>query len=104
MKITGYCSKEKEKEKEEVSPPISEQEHTAPADVFFSKLEASLPPVFSRELAAKHLGGILTAKTLNNIDYRGEGPETRVRIGKKVGYEKETFVRWLRQYRVNENT
>ena len=70
-----------------------------PAELFFSRLESFLPPVFTREEAARHMGGLLSAKTLNNIDYRGEGPEVRVRVGKKVGYERETFVQWLRQYR-----
>lgn len=70
-----------------------------PTEFFFSRLESSLPPVFTREEAARHMGGLLSAKTLNNIDYRGEGPEVRVRVGKKVGYERETFVHWLRQYR-----
>lgn len=73
-----------------------------PAELFFSRLESSLPPVFTREEAARHMGGLLSAKTLNNIDYRGEGPEVRVRVGKKVGYERETFVQWLRQYRSHE--
>lgn len=73
-----------------------------PAELFFTRLESSLPPVFTREEAARHMGGLLSAKTLNNIDYRGEGPEVRVRVGKKVGYERETFVQWLRQYRNTE--
>ena len=67
-------------------------------DIFFTNLKSALPPVFTREEAAKHLGGLLSAKTLNNIDYKGEGPEVRVRVGKKIGYGSETFVRWLREY------
>ena len=67
-------------------------------EIFFTKLESALPPVFTREEAARHLGGLLSAKTLNKIDYKGEGPEVRVRVGKKIGYERETFVQWLRQY------
>lgn len=67
-------------------------------DIFFTNLKSALPPVFTREEAARHLGGLLSAKTLNNIDYKGEGPEVRVRVGKKIGYERETFVQWLRQY------
>ena len=66
--------------------------------IFFTNLKSALPSVFTREEAAKHLGGLLSAKTLNNIDYMGEGPEVRVRVGKKIGYERETFVQWLRQY------
>ena len=67
-------------------------------EIFFSKLEQALPAVFSREEAARHLGGILRAKTLSNIDANGNGPVVKVRIGKKIGYEKHSFIRWLRQY------
>ena len=38
-------------------------------DIFFTNLKSALPPVFTREEAAKHLGGLLSAKTLNNIDW-----------------------------------
>lgn len=72
---------------------------TSSVETFFTSLESTLPPVFSREEAARHLGGILTAKTLNNIDCLGNGPEVRVRIGKKIGYERTNFVNWLRGYR-----
>lgn len=75
--------------------------YTNITDVFFTSLEKTLPPVFTRTEAAKHLGGILSARTLNNIDWRGEGPEVRVRIGKKVGYERASFMQWLRQYHNN---
>ena len=70
-------------------------------EIFFTKLESALPPVFTREEAARHLGGLLSAKTLNNIDYKGEGPEVRVRVGKRLamsvrhlfsGYDNMVFI------------
>jgi len=64
----------------------------------FSKLRQSLPPIFSREEAAKHLGGIFRASTLRNIDMRGEGPKLKVRIGKKIAYERDDFIDWLQRY------
>lgn len=70
-------------------------------ETFFAKLSDALPPVFSREEAARHLGGILKAKTLANIDFLGEGPSVKVRIGKKVGYEKNTFIEWLQNYKAS---
>ena len=67
---------------------------------FFEKLKETLPPVFTREEAVKHLGGLFHRKTLGNIDIRGEGPNVRVRIGKKVAYERESFIQWLRNYKM----
>jgi hypothetical protein len=69
------------------------------SEIFYTALEKNLPPVFSREEAAKALGGLLQARTLRNIDMKGTGPKTKVRVGKKVGYERNTFVQWLKQYR-----
>ena len=66
---------------------------------FFQKLAQTLPPVFTREEAARHLGGLFRAKTLRNIDVRGEGPSLRVKIGKKVAYERDSFLDWLRHYK-----
>jgi len=70
------------------------------SECLFSKLRQSLPPIFSREEAAKHLGGIFRAATLRNIDMRGKGPSVKVRIGRKVAYERDDFIDWLRQYSV----
>ncbi len=66
--------------------------------VFFDCMEKNLPPVFSREEAAKHTGGIFTAKTLANLDSLGKGPGPDVHIGKKVGYERSRFMEWIKSY------
>ena len=65
---------------------------------FITTIRNSLPPVFTRDVAASKLGGLLGAKTLKNIDHRGEGPGTKVRMGKKVLYERDNFIDWLKQY------
>lgn len=39
-----------------------------------SSLRASLPAIFTREEAARQLGGLLCAKTLANMDAHGIGP------------------------------
>jgi hypothetical protein len=67
-------------------------------ECLFNKLKESLPLVFSRKEAAKHLGGILKAATLRNLDMRGKGPKVKARIGKKVAYERDDFIDWLQQY------
>jgi len=64
----------------------------------FTKIGQSLPPVFTRDVAVKSLGGLIQAKTLSNIDNKGEGPTSKVRIGKKVLYEREDFIDWLKRY------
>lgn len=60
-----------------------------------TSLRESLPAVFTRDVAAKHLGGLLTAKTLANYDARGVGPCVKERIGKKVLYQREDFLGWI---------
>lgn len=62
------------------------------------KIGQSLPPIFTRDVAVKSLGGLLRAKTLANIDNQGHGPLSKVRIGKKVIYEREEFLNWLINY------
>lgn len=60
-----------------------------------TSLRESLPAVFTLDVAAKHLGGLLTAKTLANYDARGVGPCVKERIGKKVVYERDNFLSWI---------
>jgi len=62
------------------------------------KISEALPPIFTRSVAVSNLGGLLGAKTLANIDNRGEGPKSRVRVGKKVLYERDAFIDWLKRY------
>lgn len=72
-------------------------------DPFISSLRDSLPAVFTREEAAKQLGGLLCAKTLANMDAHGTGPAVKQRIGKKIVYEREAFLAWI-ESRFNTNT
>lgn len=60
-----------------------------------TSLRDSLPAVFTREEAAKNLGCLLSAKTLANYDAQGLGPWVKQRIGKKVVYDRKTFLAWL---------
>ena len=66
-------------------------------DRFFDALEKELPPVFTRNVASKCMGGLLSAKTMSNADAMGVGPSVRVRVGKKIAYERTSFMTWLRQ-------
>lgn len=66
-------------------------------DRFFDALEKELPPVFTRDVASRCMGGLLSPKSMSNADAMGIGPSVRVRIGKKVAYERASFMTWLRQ-------
>ncbi len=63
---------------------------------FFDSIEQRLPPVFTRQVASKVMGGLISAKTLSNLDAKGQGPP-KTKLGTKVGYEREDFMRWLKQ-------
>jgi hypothetical protein len=56
-----------------------------------------LPPVFTRQTASHVMGGLISAKTFSNLDALGQGPPVKAKIGPKVAYERESFMRWLRQ-------
>ncbi len=62
---------------------------------FFQALEQNLPPVFTRKTASEMTGGIISPKTLSNLNAMGKGPP-KVKTGSKVAYERATFVQWLR--------
>lgn len=72
--------------------------NTASETTIFEQLERNLPPVFSREEVARQMGGLLKAKTLSNLDATSNGPWVKIRIRKKVCYERRSFLQWLRQY------
>ena len=57
-------------------------------------LSKTLPPLISRDHVEKYLGGVITAKTLANLDSEGKGPK-RMRIGRKVAYMTEDLLEWL---------
>jgi len=63
---------------------------------FLITLEKELPPVFSRQVASKLTGGLVSVKTLSNLDSLDRGPSRKVKIGAKVGYERANFIQWLR--------
>ena len=62
---------------------------------FFLAFERDLPPVFTRRTASEAIGGLMSPKTFSNLDALGQGPP-KVQLGSRVGYERESFIRWLR--------
>lgn len=63
---------------------------------FFKALESELPPVFNRKTASQAIGGLMSPKTMANLDALNQGPP-KVQLGAKVGYERESFLTWLKQ-------
>lgn len=77
--------------------PFSTQHEITPNELtILEVIEKQLPPVFDRHTASKILGGILTPKTLSNADTSGTGPSVKVKIGKKIAYERDSFIEWLK--------
>ena len=58
------------------------------------ELGKNLPPMISRDHVEKLLGGVISSKTLANLDSLGEGPK-RMRVGRKVVYLTEDLLDWL---------
>jgi hypothetical protein len=65
----------------------------------FDELYNTLPPIFARRSVGKLTGGIIQPGTCANLDSLGLGVgpegEGRFRIGKKVVYTREAFLKWL---------
>jgi len=57
-------------------------------------LSGCLPPIISRDHVEKYLGGVISKKTLANLDSEGRGPK-RMRIGRKIAYLTEDLLEWL---------
>lgn len=68
----------------------------------FSSIIPKLPPLISRDHVEKLLGGVISSKTLANLDSLGEGPK-RMRVGRKVVYKTEDLLDWLAQRTVHLN-
>lgn len=65
-------------------------------EVNLSPLAARWPSsLVAREKIAEFTGGILTPKTLANLDATGEGPKGRITVGRKVAYPVDLLIDWL---------
>ena len=65
-------------------------------DALFQELERTLPPVFSHQVASDMLGGLISAKTLSNLDALGGGPRGKVKFVQKTRYKRDMFISWLK--------
>jgi len=63
----------------------------------FSEMAARWPSaVVARSKIDQFTGGLLSPKTIANLDSAGEGPPVRVEVYGHIGYPVESFTKWLR--------
>jgi predicted DNA-binding transcriptional regulator AlpA len=74
--------------------PKSKQEVKMEKQPTRGSLTNSLPPIISRDHVEKYLGGVISKRTLANLDSAGKGPK-RMRIGRKIAYRTEDLLEWL---------
>lgn len=84
---SGECAMSESKKATEIGP----EDHTQPD---FTHIRKNLPPFLSRRSASAAIGGVLTPRTLANLDCTNNGPP-RIRVGRKVVYETDKFFKWL---------
>lgn len=51
--------------------------------------------IVSREKISDFTGGALSPGRLANLDSMGQGPEERIRIGRKIAYPVSSLIPWL---------
>lgn len=67
------------------------------SDEIIELIAAELPPFFTRKIATEAMNGLVTEKTLANLEATKQGPKVH-RMGRKTIYKKDEFVEWLRYY------
>jgi hypothetical protein len=51
--------------------------------------------IIARSEVKLFTGGLVTQGYIANLDSMGKGPEGRIRIGRKIGYLVDPFIKWL---------
>lgn len=64
-------------------------------EAHLAKLKETLPLFITRKMAGEHLEGIISPRTLANLDRVDAGPPS-IRIGKKIAYQRDDFLEWLK--------
>ena len=81
-----------------VQSPQSHQESTPEPLRTFSIVEGwfkDAPHVLSRAEVVRRTGGVLSAKTLANMDSRGDGINERYNVGRSVCYPTPAVIDWV---------
>ena len=67
-------------------------------DVFNKMADKWPSALVARTEIKKFTGGLIAPATMKNLDSLGKGPKTRVLSGKKVAYDVDGLIEWLRKY------
>ena len=62
----------------------------------FDNLSKTAPEILTRQKIQELTGGLISAKTLANLDSEGKGITPRFRIGGKAAYSKDATIRFLK--------
>ena len=63
----------------------------------FENLSQKAPEIITRQKLHELTGGLVSVKTLANLDCEGDGIQPRLRIGGKVAYPKEATIAFLKR-------
>ena len=66
-------------------------------DIFKEMAEAWGRPLVPRMNVDEFSGGLLHPRTMANLDSLGEGPKRKVKMGRKVAYEINSLIEWMRE-------
>lgn len=69
--------------------------HKITIEQIFENLARTAPEILTRQKLHDLTGGLVSVKTLANLDSEGEGILPRLRIGGKVAYPKSAAISWL---------
>jgi hypothetical protein len=58
--------------------------------------EAWPSALVARDQIERFSGGIITSKYIRNLDSRGLGPAERIRTGRKISYNVDILIMWLK--------
>ena len=72
------------------------QDHISIEEIF-NNLSRKAPEIVTRKKLYELTGGLVSEKTLANLDSLGEGIQPRMRIGGKVAYPKAAAITFLKQ-------
>ncbi|MGB5217570.1 MAG: hypothetical protein WBN66_04650 [Smithella sp.] len=62
----------------------------------FTEMAAKWPSaIVARTEAEKFTGGLIGERYLANLDSQGKGCPKRIRIGRKIAYPINEFIKWL---------
>lgn len=66
-------------------------------EVDFRLLKEAWPSALvARDQIERFSGGIITSKYIRNLDSRGLGPAERIRTGRKISYNVDILIMWLK--------